>query len=278
MNAPLRDPHSGSNDAVTWPGYGACETLLQSYSPIYEIALALQKLGSSANLRGGSSYSSSWKVDELDSAEFKAILEKIQRECPPLGLMQPTEIAKSIIGRPTPETYRELNVELTHLSKSLNRELKKEAVFRIPPERKDYFEQDKLFGLKVAAAFPSCERDIRKAGSCYALEQEDACVHHLMLVLERGLKALAVKVGVSYHHANWQVIINEIEKNLKSLPRGPDLDFHRQVNAQFGFLKEAYRNHSEHAHDDPYDMEKARSILNHVRIFMQELEKGGLTE
>jgi hypothetical protein len=44
------------------------------------------------------------------------------------------------------------------------------------------------------------------------------------------------------------------------------------------FLKVAYRNHSEHAHDDPYDMEKAASILIHVREFMQELAKGGLSE
>jgi hypothetical protein len=58
-----------------------------------------------------------------------------------------------------------------------------------------------------------------------------------MMVLERGLNALATKVGVSGHHSNWQVIINESEKKLKSLPRGPDLDFYREVNAQFGFLK-----------------------------------------
>src|SRR6202030_2363612 len=37
--------------------------------------------------------------------------------------------------------------------------------------RKDYFEQDELFGSKVATDFPSCERDIRKAGTCYALKR-----------------------------------------------------------------------------------------------------------
>jgi hypothetical protein len=100
-----------------------------------------------------------------------------------------------------------------------------------------------------------------------------------MLVLERGLNALATKVGVSFHYADWQVLINEIEKKLKSgMPRGSELDFYRHVNAQFGFLKEAYRKHSAHARDDPYDMPKALSIFNHVREFMQEIEKGGLRE
>jgi hypothetical protein len=74
-------------------------------------------------------------------------------------------------------------------------------------------------------------------------------------------------------------VINQIESQLKSssLPP-PDRDFYRQANAQFGFLKEAYRNHSAHTRDDPYDMEKALSILNHVRDFMQAIEKGGLAE
>jgi hypothetical protein len=114
-----------------------------------------------------------------------ALLKKVQQQCPPLGLTQTSEIAESINGRPTPATYRELSIELAHLSDSLGRELKKEGIFRIHPERKNYFEQNTLFGPEVAAAFPSCERDIQKAGSCYALEQEDACVHHLMLTLDR---------------------------------------------------------------------------------------------
>ena len=82
-----------------------------------------------------------------------------------------------------------------------------------------------------------------------------------------------------YQRTNWQNIIGPIETKIKGgMPRGHERDFYLEVNAQFGFLKDAYRNHSEHARDDYYDMPKALSILNHVRSFMQELEKGGLTE
>ena len=45
-------------------------------------------------------------------------------------------------------------------------------------------------------------------------------------------------------------------------------DFYIEVNSQFGLLKDTYRNHSEHARDDHYDMPKALHILNHVRDFM----------
>jgi hypothetical protein len=278
MNYPIRDFQSGSNGAVIWyPGrLWSLWGMLLNHFPIYEMTVDLQKLRVIADRYLASSIGDG-PINE--SAQFRALLKKVQRECPPLGLMQTSEIAESIDVRPTPATYRELSIELAHLGDSLGRELKREGIFRIPPERKNYFEQNALFGPEVAAAFPSCERDIRKAGSCYALEQEDACVHHLMMVLERGLKALAVRVGVSGHYANWQVIINEVVKNLKSssLPR-PDRAFYDEVNAQFGFLKVAYRNHSEHAHDDLYDMAKALSILDHVRGFMQELAKGGLSE
>jgi hypothetical protein len=89
---------------------------------------------------------------------------------------------------------------------------------------------------------------------------------------------LAAKVGVPYQRRNWQNIINQIASKLKSAPKGTERDFYVEVNAQFGFLKDAYRNHSEHARDDRYDMPKALSILNHVLGFMQALEKGGLSK
>jgi len=81
-----------------------------------------------------------------------------------------------------------------------------------------------------------------------------------------------------YHHSSWQSVITNIDTKTKTLPRGPNLDFYREVNAQFGFLKVAYGNHSEHAHDDLYDMAKALHIFNHARFFMQALEKGGVSE
>jgi hypothetical protein len=84
-----------------------------------------------------------------------------------------------------------------------------------------------------------------------------------------------LKLG--YARANWQLLIDQIGKRLNSTPRDPKRDFFRDVNAQFGFLKDAYRNHSEHAHDE-YDIHRALSTLNHVRSFMQELAKGGLRE
>lgn len=252
--------------------------MLQSYFPIYKIALELQTQRSNAELLKRT------EVSDYQVKNLRDLLGSIHEKCLEFGLPHTSDMAKRILDRPARQPFADkyyfsdMFSDLDHLDGSLGNELSKEAVFRIPPERKDYFEQPDLFGPEVATAFPSCGRDIEKAGSCYALGQEDASVHHLMLVLERGLRAQAVSLRVQIHNANWQQMIDQINAAIKLLPSGPQRDFNRKASAEFGFLKEAYRNHSEHAHDDPYDMELALSILNHVRAFMRELAKGGLTE
>ena len=99
-----------------------------------------------------------------------------------------------------------------------------------------------------------------------------------MQVLERGLNALAAKFNVPFDYRNWQPIIGAVETKVKSLPPGQERHFYQEVVGQFGFLKDAYRNHALHVHDDKYDLDKALSMFNHVRDFMRALEKGGLTE
>ena len=250
--------------------------MLRNYLPFYQIARQLQELLGHATLLKGS-YGSASKISESRAEDYNNLLAEIQKACEKHGLSHTAELARRAAQREA-TTYDHVYHSLTHLNDSLTSELEREAIFRIAPEQKGYYEEDNLFGREVAAAFPSCARDIRNAGSCYALEQPDGCVHHLMMVLERGLRALVAKLSVPYQRTNWQDIINKIKHELNTMPRGPQRDFYLAVNAQFGFLKDAYRNHSEHAHDDPYDMPKALSIFNHVKAFMQELEKGGLKE
>ena len=109
------------------------------------------------------------RLDKTNAKSFQFLLKAIQRECLALGLTPTHEMAKRLIDKGPPEIYTVMFVDLDHLDGSLITALKRVAVFRIPLERKGFFERDKLFGPKVAAAFPSCERDIRKAGTCYAL-------------------------------------------------------------------------------------------------------------
>lgn len=238
--------------------------MLRSYYPIYQLAVDLE------NRRRFSEAIPLNEAQKWTRDEFQEQLEKIRSVCADYGFNHTSAMAQRALEQP-PKKHADILSELTHLHGSLAYELKNEAVFRVPPDRAIYYENEAPFGPQVAGAFPSCARDIRKAGNCYAFGEEDACVHHLMLVLERGLNALAVKLDVPYERTNWQNIINDIGKKLKTLPRGPDRDFYDEINSQFGFLKVAYRNHSEHAHDDRYDLPKALHIFNHVHAFMKQL-------
>jgi hypothetical protein len=254
--------------------------MLRNYFPFYDLALRLAALLSRAELLKGSVYSTHREIadDDPDARSFRELLSAIQLACDNHGLTHTSKLAARTIAKCPLRSYGDIFHALDHLKDSLKDELEDELIFRIPAQRTDYFENDNLFGSEVVTAFPSCSRDIRKAGNCYALEQEDACVHHLMLVLERGLNALAAKFQVPFDYRNWQPIIGAVEAKVKSLPSGDERHFYQEVVAQFGFLKDAYRNYSAHAYDNKYDLDKALSIFNHVRDFMRALAEGGLTE
>ncbi|MEO7601986.1 MAG: hypothetical protein ABIS39_01805 [Sphingomicrobium sp.] len=250
--------------------------MLRNYASIYEAAAQLHKYLGVMELFKGTQISA--RADEADIEKYRELAEVIQAVCVEHGFDHTSDMARRALLRPPPDSKTEILTSLSDLNDSLVSELERKGIVRIPPDRKGYYDQEHLFGQDVADAFPSCSIDIQEAGNCYALGQADGCVHHLMLVLERGLNALAIEVGVPYHRTNWHPIIEAIATKLKPMPKGPQKDFYLEVNAQFGFLKDAYRNHSEHARDEHYDMPKALSILNHVRAFMQELAKGGLSE
>jgi hypothetical protein len=130
--------------------------------------------------------------------------------------------------------------------------------------------------------FPSATNDILSAIDCYALDQNTACVFHLMRVAERGLRALANERKIPWpkhpvEWATWQDILTEIEKSTKPIamwPRGPRKDaalaFYTGAIGQFHAFKELYRNAVMHVRADYDEFDAARAI-NQVRDFMISL-------
>lgn len=163
----------------------------------YKVALALQNLRVHAELANG-------KVDEFRRPLFEELLAMMKEECENLDL---THILNMTLGieskygskvdpgkfsfRSHKYTYSDLLNDLDALDISLSSELREELIFRLPSEKKKYFAKEDLFGPEVASAFPSSIDNIRNAGNCFAVEQWDACVFHLMRVLEHGIQVLA---------------------------------------------------------------------------------------
>ena len=255
----------------------------------YKIAIGMEELRAYAKLR------SAVKVDASDRAKFEELLASMKQECKKLELHYTLAMVRSIEANyknkvAETDTYfskgyieSDLLHDLNTLDMSFSNELGSDLIFRIASNKNEYFEKDALFGSEVTNAFPSATDNIRNAGTCFAVEQWDASVFHLMKTLERALHALATKFSIPFEHETWNKVIEQIEKRVRSMDSSFGSDwkdkkkFYSEAASQFMFLKEAWRNYVTHV-GDVYDEGKALSVLTHVRVVMQALAKGGLEE
>jgi hypothetical protein len=171
--------------------------------------------------------------------------------------------------------YRE-NIKTLRLV--IYKELQTKVFLYIQKDKSDWFDKNTPFGKDVFEAFPSAFHDIYGASNCYALDCSTACVFHCMRVLEMGLHALANDFGIPFEITNWQNIINEIEKEIRSLAAAPNntprkqekLQFSSEAAKEFTYFKDAWRNHVTHKHER-YSPQDAEKIFNHTKDFMIHL-------
>jgi hypothetical protein len=216
-NAPVA---SGlSDDHAGWPWESAPYRLwsfldmLNRYAfGFYEVVSRIAKLRYQADLAAGSTYSSRRKANEYAIGDLTASLTAMRAECDKLDLTSTTDLIlhiESDVSRTDKEySSGDLRNHLDTLSAAFASELRRKSCFLIAQEKDKYFQKDDLFGPEVSTAFRSCIDEIRNAGNCYALEQDEATVFHLMRVLERGLDALAKRFVVDFSHTNWHNVID----------------------------------------------------------------------
>ena len=161
-------------------------------------------------------------------------------------------------------------------------ELKTRTALILPTDKLQYYAMSAsaLFGDVVADKFPSATFDISEAGKCFALGRHTASVFHLMRCLEIGLGVLARRFDVSTEHAQWQVIINEIDSKVRNMGSNPnktpgwrgEQEYYAQVTSDFTIYKMAYRNCTAHPRAR-FDEEEAENLLKSVKIFMGRLSE-----
>ena len=101
--------------------------MLQSYYPIYQLALMLQSLQTTALFFKDSVHK---KPPQDEVNRFNALLEAVHQRCLEYGLNYTSDMAKRIIDKPALETYADIFPELDHLNGSLSYELEKVACTR----------------------------------------------------------------------------------------------------------------------------------------------------
>lgn len=140
----------------------------------------------------------------------------------------------------------------------------------------------------VWGKFPETKEDTERAIECYALEQNTACVFHLMRVAEFGLRAIAKKVGVKLRDkgkpqpvefATWEKVIAAIKNKITAahgMAKGPrrkqQLQFHSDAADQCTYIRDVWRNEVAHTRGTYSDGE-AQGVITRVRQFMEMLAK-----
>jgi hypothetical protein len=180
--------------------------------------------------------------------------------------------------------------EIRVLRQAVEDDLEKRHVLFPDEEKfKKYYLKPKLFGNEVFQAFPAAQKDILDAGTCYATDNDTACVFHCMRVTEYGLRALAKRLRVSFgkrqhvEFADWGRVIKglkaQIEEQLKK-PRGPkraeQLRFYSEAADQFAYFNHLWRTEVSHARR-PYNSAEALNALTRTGDLMQALASHGLS-
>lgn len=301
MSAIIVEPISSSRDALPvclWRENSnrlvSLWDMLQRYAfGFYDVVCQLEALREVARINESAGrYSYSSKIPDYMRDQLLESLPKMRTECNALFL----DSTSDLLGRVETEvprkgdkyTYKDLLNDLDTLSFSFSSGLKKRVAFLIQDEKKKYFQNDDVVASQVNSAFPLCAAELKHAGDCYALEQNEACVYYCMCALEAALHVLANELGVTFSGTldlqNWLNIIESVEAEIKKLTNLPSgryksetLKFMSGAAMQFRWFKDAWRNHVMHGRDI-YDPGRAFSVFGHVGEFMQALADGGLKE
>jgi hypothetical protein len=177
-------------------------------------------------------------------------------------------------------TKRELSDRIKVLDERIRDDLDELTFLYVPNDRKDYYENSRLFGQLVAVNFSNANYDIEEAGKSFALDRYTACVMHLMRSLEVALDAVGIAVGlpdtVVEAHASWESLLKKIDTQITGNDKSaiPDWPLKRQffvdARAHLFSVKNAWRNPSMHL-EKKYTEREAERIFRAVRDFMEHL-------
>lgn len=201
-------------------------------------------------------------------------LASIKIRCTEIGLKISVKAADHVLFLLSrTSTLAEVKEAMTHLERTIAWEMGDRLFTYVPPDRAAFYGQTELFGKDVNTKFPNIQYDMVEAGNSYAAGRGTATVFHLMRIMETGVQELGKKLGVSLvNEKNWQNIIEEIDKAIRTLPKTPQRSEISQVSGNLYAVKLAWRNEVMHP-KDTYTLEEAENLIRLVKVFMEQLAK-----
>jgi len=192
-----------------------------------------------------------------------------------------------------PREFPAIRSEVTHVADAIRDELRKRSFFMVVPERQKYAENPNYIGKDVLDAFPSVLHEANEAGNCLAADCNSAAVFHLMRIVEWGLRALCVHMGlrkakrkkgkyVSISYVDWETMLNQlqplVDNKIEKMRRGKTKqaaqEFYYPALQDIRAIRDAWRNHLMHTRAIYSDAE-AEAICAHVKRLMSALSTIG---
>ncbi|HET6142409.1 MAG TPA: hypothetical protein VFE02_02795 [Candidatus Acidoferrales bacterium] len=196
-------------------------------------------------------------------------------------------------------TWQQLYNELLVLRQAIESDLETRDFVFILPDRAKLLREMEAEWQAVWTAFPEAKSDIEEMVYCYALERHTAAVFHLMCVLEWGLRALCLNLGIKkvknfirktgrtelvpITYNIWGKIIGQlrskVNKKIAKLQKGSTKqklqEFYFPVIQDIEDVKESWRNHVMHGRRI-YNAEEATAAISHVKPIMMALVSRGI--
>jgi hypothetical protein len=185
-------------------------------------------------------------------------------------------------------TWNDLRVQTTVLIEAIDGELCFRRFAFVLSAKAEIHDRLGSDWNEIWTKFPEAKDDSKSAVDCYALEQNTACVFHLMRVAEIGLRAIAKNVGVRLtdkrkpmpvEYATWEKVLSAIKSKIDAahtLPKGPRksarLRFYSDAADQCAHFRDIWRNNVAHTRK-PYNEGEAFGVMTRVREFMELLAK-----
>ncbi len=269
-----------------------------SAAAIYELATAFEQVRATCNFverAGHVNFSGSeMSVDSMESIELlptrsarnlwpdwqknlPSILSSVEKQCEMIGLKLAAQTARDYrteVESGRIKTFGAVYEAVGILSKLVTLQLRENLFMFVPTGRAEFYGKPQLFGAGVDKRFPSCQYDIEEAGNCYAAGRGTACAFHLMRVLEVAVWEFGMCLGAALTQGkNWQNILDEINKAIKSLPAKDTRTIAlSQAAGHLYNVKVAWRNPTMHP-KTTYTLEEAADLISSVKSFMTELSQ-----
>jgi hypothetical protein len=256
---------------------------------VWQLGIVLGFLGDAqavAHFRKGTTSDSPVPRERIDQY-YKPSVEYAQRQCADIELSAALHRCDLfLIALRDGILWSELGHQAQALLEAIEGELKyRRFAFVQTPKAKilDEFRKD---WATVLETFPNAEEDVKHAVECYALEQNTACVFHLMRVAEHGLRAVGKRVGVKLtdkgkpqpiEFATWEKVIAAIKNKItaahamsKGVHRKQQLQFYSDAADQCAYIRDIWRNEVSHNRGS-YNDGEAAGVMTRVRQFMELL-------